>query len=943
MLEVRVLGPPAATVHGKPVALPSQIQQTVVAVLAAHRGIVSRDQLIEAVWGEAPPPTALRTLQAHVSRLRAVLGSDAVRTEGRGWQLSCDAIDADRFEELLDRAQGGEEAQAIVGLTEALGLWRGRAYGEVDSDQTVVAERHRLDERRLQANELMIHAHLRLGRHDQAIAQLQALVTEAPLRDTAWVLLIRTLVRLGRVVEGAAAADRVRRQLAAEGLALSPDLMAAIGAARPPGRRIASVAPHPGGDLIGRNAERQAIADLLQTVRLITLVGPGGVGKTRLALEIPIDVGPVPPTTAVLFCDLSSVTTAGDISQTVAHAVGVPSSGIQDRRLLDALHAAPVLLILDTCEHVVAPVATLVHRLIREVPGLTVMATSRRRLGVDGEHVVDIAPLESRDAAKLFLTRVQAQRATIRLSATAVNRIIGRLDRLPLAIEMAAAQLRTSSAEELLQRLAARPSLSTGTPASSVPRHRNLTEVVTWSSDLLTPRQRRVFNACSVFGGRFTAAAARAVVSPDDSDPVQMTADLNALVESSLLQADTVGDHTAYRMLDTVRAVADHQLQQHGGRAAAHRAHVRWHADLARQIADGVAGPAVASWAATLDASLADLRLAVERGPALGFLTQAMSIPAVLFHCAYDRLHGDIAQWARRLLEEVEVTGHPHAPAVLAVAATGPLHVGDLDQAVALGAAAVAEAQGSPAGRFGHQVLAGASLYRWTLDRCVVHADTEVELGDAVGDHHSTALGLCIGALGRVYDGQIAEANPLIQRLKDLAAAADNPTLKAYASYAEGESLLATRPRQAGVLMEHAVQLAHSSGARLAEGIALVSATTVRARHGPADDTTRAWFHRAIRLWRGRGDRIHQVTTLRNLVEFLVQSGEMTAAATLAGHLQRQPGSFDEEADRVTAACRSASAALGSEAYDIARTRGALMDHVGVVALALRSTAPAVG
>lgn len=624
----------------------------------------------------------------------------------------------------------------------------------------------------------------------------------------------------------------------------------------------------------------------------------------------------------------------------MARAVGVPSSGTQDRRLLDALNAAPVLLILDTCEHVADPVATLLHRLIREVPGLTVLATSRRRLRVDGEHVVDIGPLEPKDAATLFLTRVHAQRATIRLSAAAVKGIIGRLDRLPLAIEMAAAQLRTSSAEELLQRLATRPSLSTGTPATSVPRHRSLTEVVTWSSDLLDSRQRRVFEACSVFGGQFSTAAAQAVHGPQDSNPQGVAADLDALVESSLLQADTGGHHTSYRMLDTVRAVADQQLEQHGDRLTVHRTHVRWHADLACRVAVGMAGPAEATWATTLDVSLADLRLAVERGPALGLLDQAMSIPAVLFHCAYDRLHGDIVRWARWLLDGVDVSGHPDTPAVRAVAATGPLHAGDLDQAVAMGSAAVAEAQGSPAGRFGHQVLAVSWLYRWALDRCVAHADMEVELGEAAGDHQTTALGLCVGALGRVYDGKIAEAEPLIERLKGLATAVGNPTLQAYACYTEGESVLATSPHQAGVLMEHAVQLAHTSGARLAEGIALVSATTVRARHGPADDTTRAWFHRAIRLWRGRGDRIHQVTTLRNLVEFLVHSGEMTAAATLAGHLRGQPGSFGEEADRVTAACRMAAAALGTEAYDVARTQGALMDHADVVALALRLTGP---
>lgn len=942
MVEVRVLGPPAATVHGQPVTLASRIQQTIVAVLAAHRGIVSRDQLLEAVWGRAAPPTALRTLQAHVSRLRSVLGPDAIRTEGHGWRLSCNpmAMDADRFEELLDKANRSEPAHAVTCLTEALGLWGGRAFGQVESDATVVAERHRLDERRLHAAELLAETHLQMGHHDLAVAQLKALVVSSPLRETAATLLVQALVQLGRVAEAHAVADRVQRHLAGERLVPSAELVAALSAATPLEASTTGAIPHPGGDLIGRQAERQAITDLLKSARLITLLGPGGAGKTRLALQLPMDVGTIPPTTIVRFCDLSSVRTGVDVSQTVARAVGVPSSGPQDRHLLDALNAAPVLLMLDTCEHVLEPVADLVHRLIRGVPGLTVLGTSRQRLGVDGEHVVDIGPLEPKDAATLFLRRVQAQRSTIRLSASAVSGIIGRLDRLPLAIEMAAAQLRTSTTEELLQRLATRPSLSTGSPASSVPRHRNLTEVVTWSSDLLGPRQRRVFDACSVFGGRFTADAAEEIVGADDSERREIETDLNTLVESSLLLAETVGDHTTYRMLDTVRAVADQQLGQRRTRTAVHRAHVRRYADLARQIAVGMSGPAEAHWTAVLDASLADLRLAAERGPSLGLLDLAMSIPAVLFHCAYDRLHGDIARWARRLLDVAEVSGHPYTPAVRAVAATGPLHAGDLDTAIAMGSEAVAESRGLPVGRFGHQVLAVCSVYRWALDRCVAHADMEVELGEAAGDHHAIALGLCIGAIARVYDGKVAQANPLIDRLNALAAAVGSPTLKAYARYTEGESMLVTSPQQAGVLMEHAVELAHTSGARLAEGLALVSATTVRARHGPDDGATRAWFHRAIRLWRGRGDRIHQVTTLRNMVEFLVQSGEMTTAAILAGHLQDRPGSFGDEAGRVAAACRVAAAALGTEAYDVATTRGALMDHAAVVALALRCTAP---
>ena len=412
----------------------------------------------------------------------------------------------------------------------------------------------------------------------------------------------------GRHTDALATFRSWRRHLAEElGLDPSPALQRieqdilrhAVAAPDTPSRPVNQVPtlPVPVTSFVGRDEDLTAVTGLLGEARLLTLHGPGGVGKTRLALEVAIRTGGS-YRNGVCFCDLAAVSQPAAVARAVATAANVGERAYRrlDDQLVEHLAGQHVLLVLDNCEHVAHAVAVLAERLLRETRNVILLATSRERLEVDGEHMWQVRPLAASGpgapAVRLFLDRARAADPAAAQQAAdlaAVAALCARLDGLPLAIELAAARLPGTTVSELAGNLQDRFGLLTvGRRADS--RHHSLRAVVDWSYEQLTPAEQGVFRGISVFHGSFDAAAARAIAGRDHaSDVIRI---LLHLVDRSLVTAELDGGLASYRLLETLRSYGLERLNEHGELDAARGRHARWAAELVTQAAAGCAVPA---------------------------------------------------------------------------------------------------------------------------------------------------------------------------------------------------------------------------------------------------------------------------------------------------------------------------------------------------------------
>jgi predicted ATPase/DNA-binding SARP family transcriptional activator len=611
---IGILGP--LTVHaddGTPIAVGGPRPRALLVLLALAAGRpVGVDTLIAGQYGDDPPAGAASAVQAHVSRLRKTV--DLVEFDGAGYRLAVDPADVDalRFERLAREGKAllaaGAHARAAAVLRAALELWRGPALVDLPHGAARAA---RLDELRLSAAEDLADA----DPTGTPVADLQTLVAANPLRERLRGQLMRALHAAGRQAEALAEFEDTRRLLADElGADPSPELadthLAILRADRPATR---ATLPAQLTSFVGREAELARLAELAGT-RLVTILGPGGTGKTRLAVEAANGRD-------ACFVDLSPVTDGDLVPHAVLGALGLRESGFtvaanEDPvgRLVAALDR-PVLLVLDNCEQVVAAVAALTRTLLAGCPGLAVLATSREPLGLTGETLLPLSPLDpTSSAVRLFADRAAAVRpgfAATAANQAAVTAICAALDGLPLAIELAAARLRQFPVDELAGRLAAHGPfrlLSRGDRTAAA-RHQTLRAVVTWSWDLLSAAEQAVAARFSVFPGSASLAAAEAVC--DTTDDV-----LADLVDRSLVETDG----RRYRMLDTIRLFCAEQLTD---AEATRRRHAEYFLTLA-QRADPHLRRAeqldrLAELSADHDNFMAALRWSVGAAPATAF------------------------------------------------------------------------------------------------------------------------------------------------------------------------------------------------------------------------------------------------------------------------------------------------------------------------------------
>ena len=596
--------------------------------------IVSTDELIDGLWGERPPAGARNALQAHVSALRRMLQPDRPKpdadrllvTRGPGYvvRLEGHQLDLVRFERLVSEARvamAPNPAGAVGRFREALGLWHGPALVEFRYEPFAGAHAARLEEVRLGAVEDCLECELAEGRHADVVAELERWVAEHPLRERLAGLLMLALYRCGRQAEASAVFQSTRSALAEElGMDPGPALRQVLEqilrqdrALESPawGMAPAAFATEPAGgprhnlpleltSFIGREDELTEILTMLDQQRLLTLTGPGGSGKTRLALQAARQTLAHFPD-GVWLVELAPLSDPLLVASAVAAAVGIRA---QAGTLIDALQRSlrksQLLIVLDNCEHLVDACAALAHALLSSCERLRILSTSRQPLGVAGEVAwpvpglaVPSDPEASPDeigrcaAVRLFAERAGAVRLGFTLvsdDALVVAQICRRLDGIPLAIELAAARTRALNPQDILQRLDDRFRLLTGGTRDALPRHQTLQATIDWSHDLLSERERVLFRRLSVFAGGWTLGDAEQVCSGGSLPGHEVCDALSELVAKSVVAADSkLSGSTRYGMLETLRAYAGQQLRAAGERESLGRRHFDHFLELAER------------------------------------------------------------------------------------------------------------------------------------------------------------------------------------------------------------------------------------------------------------------------------------------------------------------------------------------------------------------------
>jgi predicted ATPase/DNA-binding SARP family transcriptional activator len=632
-VEVKLLGPLDVRVPEGSVQFEGAKQRTLFTALALRAPEpVAVDALVEALWADDPPGDGVQALQKQVSRLRQRLGPAAPLSRGAaGYALGIDpdAIDARRFEDLLRRARVAlaqhQPASARDDLEAALALWRGPALADHRFEPFAQPEIGRLEELRMEALEERIAAELAGGRDADLVGELRSLVAANPLRERLRGQLMLALYRGGRQAEALEVMREGRRQLVDElGIEPGPELRrleSMILAHDPeltvdrPARTSPAALPLAADELIGRDGELTEITDLLLRpgTRLVTLVGPGGVGKTRLALEAAHQVAGRFAGGAV-HVDLDGVEDASVLASEAAAALDVVAGSAEElaEQLARANRDAPALLVLDGFERFLDDAAE-ITRLLAAVKNLAVLATSRAALRLSAEHVYLVHPLSPPNAAALFVKRAASARAgwvPDDSERGIVNAICARLDGLPLAIELAADRVRLLPLPALLTRLERRLEVLTEGARDRPARQRSLRATLEWSWEVLDEPERRLLCLLTVFEGGASLDAVAAVWGDGDGQvDIQLT---GLLDKTSLVRADA-REEPRYAMLDTVREFAAEHAAGSAEIAEAELRHARYFVGYCERLAKEAAQAHRRDSLDRLAGERANLRLAYER------------------------------------------------------------------------------------------------------------------------------------------------------------------------------------------------------------------------------------------------------------------------------------------------------------------------------------------
>jgi predicted ATPase/DNA-binding SARP family transcriptional activator len=915
-LDFRVLGGIELVRHGQPVPIGGPKPRLALAVLAAHRGsVVSVDRLCDELWRSNPPADPPGVLQSHLSRLRRVLRPEAeiiARPPGYVLHIPDDTIDAGRFELLYKRASASSDPQTTVELLEsALACWRGSPFEEFAEHDWARLEAMRLGELYLVAQEDLFEARLALGEHATLIGDLEALVAQHPLRECFWRQLIVALYRSGRSGEALRRAETFRiqvreelgldpspalRDLEARVLSNDPTLIQPPVAAR---RSVTRQLPAESTRLVGRAEELKPLAGLLQIDRLVTLTGPGGVGKTRLAMRLASDVwddfdG------EVFVVELAPVRDPSSTVAAIATAIDVQQRqhlSIEDT-LVEYLRARRALLVLDNCEHLRGTIASLSGRLLSWCPDVTILATSREVLGLPGERVWRVWPLAIPDvgsgpakaseapAARLFVERAIAARPGFALgpdNVADIIEVVRHLDGLPLALELAAARMRAMSPAALAERLSKGFDLLSGAQPSMIPRHRTVQDLVEWSHDLLAPDEQRLFARLCVFAGSFGLDAVEEVCAGEDLDISRVSLLLANLVDKSMVQlADE--DLPRYRLLETLREYGRDHLEE-DERDMVRGRHAAWYLKVAEQCAQSLAGPNEALAVKILDRDFDNLRAAHLLSIEHGDIDAALRLVAGLREYSFRCMHAEVTSWADAAIAFPQAPMHERYPVAVGVAAYGRFIRGDLEGAIELGERAIAAADQLAVDSSGlaERALGNAWFYRGEVERGVKWTDRVIasaRRGSPARLAHAFYMrSVAFTSVGDNVRGAQFAASSHIAAIDS-----GSPTALAQALYAQGLALKSTSPLEATAQLQQAADIARDAGNRWIQAFALTEVLWLEGRQGQPREALARYID-VIDLWYRGGDWANQWLSLRHVFGILVQLRADLAAATLHGAL----------------------------------------------------------
>ena len=683
-MQFRVLGPLEVIEGETGVRLGGPKQRAVLAMLLLHANeVVTADALVEAVWGEEPPGNARQTLQVYVANLRKLLNRGpgdgvehlALRHGGYSVLVGPGELDLDVFRQRAEvgrGARGTDPRRAAALFASALALWRGPAFPDLGVTGVTPPEVAALEEERLAVLEDRVDADLDAGRGAGLVAELDGLVATYPLRERLHGQRMIALYRAGRQADALQAYQAAREALLEQlGVEPGPELARIEQAvllqdpwleSSVPAARTRSVLPAPAHPLVGRQDELCALEGLLapgkgdgegaadgpemsgggRRARVVSLLGPGGTGKSRLALEVARRLQSSFPD-GVFFVPLAAVSDPRLVLSTIANTLRVKETPERPAAsaIVDRLGDQVTLLVLDNFEQVL-PAATAVAELANAVPSLRTLVTSRASLNISAEYQYHLAPLplpslppdghlsaarlRENAAVELFVDRARAVVGGFELTdgnAESVARICHRIDGLPLAVELAAAHVRALPPDALLKRLDARVQLLRGGPADVPTHQRTLRDTIAWSYDLLDPPQRDLFATCAVFAGGCTldaleavGAAGRADGAADagaagsaDQDGVLET--VESLVSQSLLRRREVLGGIRFFMLQTIRDFAWDVLTSTADPAPTQFRHADYYRRFAEQAVGGLAGPDQADWLSRLNAERDNFRAAL--------------------------------------------------------------------------------------------------------------------------------------------------------------------------------------------------------------------------------------------------------------------------------------------------------------------------------------------
>jgi predicted ATPase/DNA-binding SARP family transcriptional activator len=831
-MEFGCLGVIQVAREGRLLDLGSPKQRALLAILLLHANeVVSTDRLIDLLWAENPPASARKVLQLYVSQLRRTLASApngpnrTLTTSFPGYALRVerDACDLYRFEDLITEARrmlaDGEPAAAASTLTEALGLWRGQALADFRFEPFAQEAIGRLEAMRLSAVLDHAEAVLALGRHAEALAELQPLVGLHPTEERLARLLMLAQYRAGRQADALDDFRRIRDVLVDE-LGIEPGrelqdmqrkVLAQDDSLRwvPPRSHLnPNNLPVPPTSFVGRAGEVDTVKRVLGENRVVTLTGAGGCGKSRLALEVAIAELPGRPD-GVWLVELAPVEQAELVEPTIAAALALSEeAGVTARDAITTwVGDRATLLVLDNCEHLIESSAKAVDALLARCPNLKVLATSREPLAIPGEVVWEVPPLsfpqaeeesiahfEDYEAIRLFVERARASLPEFRLTeqiGPMVAQICRRLDGMPLAIELAVARVRTMPVRQIATRLDDRFRLLTRGSRTAPPRHRTLQDVIDWSFQLLEEDERRLFTQLSVFAGGFSLAAAEAVChrAAEGEDTLEI---LSRLVEKSLLNVDSHAEKVRYRLLETMREYGKAALEEAGAAEQTKDRHAAYCLSLAEGAQPHLKTARQQEWLEILEEEHDNLRTGlvwlVERGQHEKEVRLASSL------WRYFYLRGRYSEgrtWLENALAHGEVRPHVRAAALNGAGALAfyQCDYGEAERRLAE-ALELFRMLGDKRGiASAVTLLGGVARERADYDRCLeLHAEALAayrEVGDAWGTAHSLEMSgfaswlrgalkpaeiLCEDALGRFRE--LDDAERVAWTLMDLGAIA---------------------------------------------------------------------------------------------------------------------------------------------------------------------------